>query len=65
MPGGALQPDNQRLAVQVNQLGRALAMDPLDLHVYRFAAQHRSLDLLCEGLLAAPDSQCLGLQLDE
>lgn len=65
MPGGALQPDNQRLAVQANALGKALAMDPLDLHVYRLAAQHRSLDLLCEGLLTAHDSHCLGLQLDE
>lgn len=65
MPGGALQPDNQRLAVQVNALGKALDMDPLDLHVYRFAAQNRSLDLLCEGELSARDSHCLGLQLDE
>lgn len=65
MPGGALQPDNQRLAVQVNALGKALDMDPLDLHVYRFAAQHRSLDLLCEGELSARDSHCLGLLLDE
>ncbi|MCY1559767.1 hypothetical protein D9M68_968360 [compost metagenome] len=65
MPGGALQPDHQHLAVQVKQLGRALAMSPLDLHVYRFAAQHRSLDLLCQGLLTARDSHCLGLQLDE
>ncbi|MGB4074689.1 winged helix-turn-helix domain-containing protein [Pseudomonas sp.] len=65
MPGGALQPDNRRLAVQVKALGLALDMDALKLHVYRFAAQHRSLDLLCEGELSARDSHCLGLQLDE
>ena len=65
MPGGALQPDNRQLAAEVKQLGQALGMDSRALHIYRFADRYRSLDLLCQGTLLAPDSQCLGVKPDE
>lgn len=65
MPGGALQPDNRQLVRELKQLGQTLDMDVDDLHIYRFAGQYRSLDLLCQGRLLAPNSQCLGVQPDE
>lgn len=65
MPGGALQPDNRQLVAEVKQLGQALGMDVDNLHIYRLADQYRSLDLLCQGRLQAPDSQCLGVKPDE
>ena len=63
MPEAALRPDNQQLAVRARQLGQALKLD--DLHLYRFAGQDRSLNLLCSGELRPGDSHCLGLQVDE
>lgn len=63
MPAAALRPDNGQLVARAKQLGRAVGMD--DLHLYRFAGQHRSLDLLCQGELRPEDSQCLGLQADD
>ena len=63
MPAAALRPDNQQLAVRARQLGQALELD--DLHLYRFAGQERSLNLLCSGELRPGDSHCLGLQVDE
>ncbi|MGG5870581.1 winged helix-turn-helix domain-containing protein [Pseudomonas peli] len=65
MPGGALQPDNRRLVAQAKQLSQALGMDSRDLHIYRFADQYRSLDLLCQGKLLVPDSQCMGIQAND
>ena len=65
MPGGALQPDNRRLVAQAKQLSQTLGMDSRDLHIYRFADQYRSLDLLCQGKLLMPDSQCMGIQANE
>lgn len=62
MPASALQPGNQQLAARARQLAQALGMSGHDLHIYRFADQYRSLDLLCQGALLAPDSQCLGVQ---
>ena len=63
MPAAALRPDNEELAARARQLGQALALG--DLHVYRFAGQDRSLNLLCSGELQPGDSHCLGLQVDE
>lgn len=65
MPGGALQPDNRRLVAQAKQLSQTLGMYSRDLHIYRFADQYRSLDLLCQGKLLMPDSQCMGIQANE
>ena len=62
MPASALRPDNRQLAEHARQLVQALGMDGQDLHLYRFADQYRSLDLLCQGTLATADSQCLGVQ---
>jgi DNA-binding winged helix-turn-helix (wHTH) protein len=63
MPEAALRPDNEKLATRARQLGQALDLG--DLHVYRFAGQDRSLNLLCSGELQPGDSHCLGLQVDE
>lgn len=63
MPTAALRPDNDQLAARARQLGQALELS--DLHLYRFAGQDRSLNLLCSGELRAGDSHCLGLQVDE
>ncbi len=65
MPASALQPGSQQLVTQARQLGQIIGITGPDLHIYRFADRYRSLDLLCEGVLMAPDSQCLGLQSDE
>ncbi|QKE62797.1 winged helix-turn-helix domain-containing protein [Aquipseudomonas campi] len=65
MPGGALQPDNRQLVAEVKKLAPVLDLGTQDLHIYRFADRYRSLDLLCQGQLLAPDSQCLGVQPDE
>ncbi|WP_394561942.1 transcriptional regulator [Aquipseudomonas alcaligenes] len=62
MPASALRPDNRQLVAHAKQLGQTLAMDVHKLHIYRFADQYLSLDLLCEGTLLAPGSQCLGVQ---
>ncbi|MFG0379880.1 transcriptional regulator [Pseudomonas sp. zbq_18] len=62
MPASALQPDNRQLASHARQLAQALGMNGQVLHLYRFADQYRSLDLLCQGTLTAADSQCLGVQ---
>ncbi|HSC83672.1 MAG TPA: winged helix-turn-helix domain-containing protein [Pseudomonas sp.] len=65
MPASALQPDNRQLVARARQLGQAIGIDSPNLHIYRFADSYRSLDLLCEGLLLAANSQCLGLQPNE
>lgn len=65
MPGGALQPDNRQLVAEVKQLGLALGMDLRNAHVYRLADHYRSLDLLCQDTLLAPNSQCLGVKPNE
>ena len=65
MPDSALKPDNQKLVAQAKQLAQALNMDAHDLHIYRFTEQQHSLNLLCQGRLHAPGSQCLGIQTDE
>lgn len=65
MPASALQPDNQRLVEQARQLVQNIGLASADLHLYRFADRYRSLSLLCQGPLQEPDSQCLGMQLNE
>lgn len=63
MPAAALRPDNRQLVARAKQLGQAIALD--DPHLYRFAGQDRSLNLLCQGQLRPGNSHCLGLQVDE
>lgn len=63
MPAAALRPNNEKLATRARQLGQALDLG--QLHIYRFAGQDRSLNLLCSGELQPGNSHCLGLQVDE
>ena len=63
MPAAALRPSNGQLVARARELGQALGLD--DLHLYRFAGQYRSLNLLCRGELRPGGSQCLGVQADE
>ncbi|MET1080187.1 MAG: winged helix-turn-helix domain-containing protein [Pseudomonas sp.] len=63
MPAVALVPGNEQLARRATTLGLAIGME--NLHLYRFAGQARSLDLLCQGELTAGSHSCVGVKADE